>query len=469
MIEVKFDPSLELPDIRMPIYSETEENDPKGKEYGADYDVNVLQQTKVDGVMVPLVRLGNQTIFFSQIVEMHLTCDHIPMLDITIDDQLGLIKNLDTPSFDNNLQLQIIPPFDDAYKKINLMFYITSINISGSIIRIHANYHIPNLWNHVMKAYGEITTYEYMEQTAKDLGLGFCSNVSDTKDKRYIYNPMQTRLEHIRSTVEYSHDDTKESVYDWWIDYWNNLNFVNLYSEYREKRSEDDLQIWTVTKQPNISGEDNTQVLEKRLAALTNDPFSNNSQLFINSYTPVYDSPGVTDQILDTWMMDSLEQQTTLIENGDVRDNIQQKYIYGGEVFGDYNYIARRAALNLLKSKISAQTIRTSIILPTLGLIQGGKVNLWWYDQGNYITGPIQVDAEDQVESNQELPPSLPIGGDGSMGWVINKMVSGQYYIKEMSFHYKTQFVWRQEFVLSRDGQEFNKYNEPVLDDSEKN
>ena len=473
MIQVKFDPTISIPDIKMPIYSETEENDPEGKNYGSDYDTYTVQQTKLDGVMVPLVRLDNQTIFFNQIVDMRLSCYRVPELDITIDDQLGLIKNLDNPSWDNTLQLQILPPFDGAYKKINLLFYITDIKIDGSIIRISATYHIPNLWDHKMKAYGEITTYEYMEQVAKEYGLGFCSNVDSTNDKRYIYNPMMNQIDHINQTVSYAHDGVSDDVmtkdvFEWWIDYWNNLNLVNVYTEYKEILPEDNeyMQIWTVDKDPHIAGDDKTQNLVKMLAVFSNSPILQQSQLFINEYIPEFSTIGATDQIFDTYSMKTLEQKTTLIENGDVKDNLQQGYTYGGEVFGDYDYLARRAAKNMLMSKINAQTIKVSIPMPTLGLIKGGKVNVWWYDSGNYITGPITETVNDDIESNVELPPSLPID---DMGWIINKMISGQYYISDMTFRYHTQFQWSQEFTLSRDGKDINKYNAPQQEDSEKN
>jgi len=464
MIEVKFDPTIELPEIRMPVYSETEENDPEG--YGSSYDIDVLQQTKVDGVMVPLVRMGNQTIFFTEIVDMRLyIAGGVPALNITIDDQLGTIKNLDNTSWDNTLQLQILPPFDGAYKKINLLFYITSVNTEGSILTISAIYHIPDIWSHRMKAYGEITTYEYMEMTAKEYGLGFCSNMSSTDDKRYIYNPMLTQIDHIRDTVSYAHDSVKESVFDWWIDYWNNLNFINKYSEYKEVLPDDKLQIWTVDKTPSIGGDDNTQIPTQMIAAFSNNPIMQQSQLYIDRYVPEYSSPGVTDRIFDTYSMDTLQQTTTLIENGDVKDNLQKMYTYGGEFFGDYDYLAARAAANMFLSKIEASTIKVSISMPTLGLIRGGKANLWWYDDNNYVTGSITDAANNEMKSNIELPDSIKID---ESGWIINKMISGQYYINDMEFNYHTQFNWTQEFTLSRDGSEIEKYNNPVLSDTEK-
>lgn len=469
MIEVRFDPTLDLPDIKMPIYSENPDSDPNALEHDPGYvseDSAIIDQTKLDGVMVPLVRICNQTVFFTEIVDMHLYIDKIPKLDITIDDQLGLIKNLDTPSWDNSLQLQILPPFEGAYKKINLLFYVESVNIEGSIITMSATYHVPNFWDHRMEAYGEITTYEYMEAVAREFKLGFASNITSTDDKRYIYNPMMNQVDHIDNTVSYAHNSAKESIFDWWIDYWNHLVLIDKYTEYNEKLPEDKMQIWTVDNKSSIGGDDNTRIPVKMLAVFTNSPILEYSQMHIDGYTPEYSATNVTDQIFDTYSMDTLEQTTTLIENGDAKDNLQKKYIYGGEYFGDYDYLARRETANMLIAKINAQTIRVSIRIPTLGLIKGGKANLWWYDENNYVTGPIMEESNENIESNIELPESI-IVDEG--GWIINKTVSGQYYINDMSFRYHTQFQWMQEFVLSRDGNDIEKYNPPIKEESEKN
>lgn len=464
MISVKFDPTIELPDIQMPIYSETEANDPKVSEH----DVSIIQQTKLDGIMVPLVRINNQTIFYTQIIHMELSCDDMPKLYIEINDQLGLIKNLDTPGWDNMLQLQILPPFDGGYKKINLLFYMTNVRIDGFIMRISAVYHVPKLWDCRMEAYGKISTYEYLEKMAKELGLGFASNMNSIDDARYIYNPMRSIPSNISSVVSYAHNgkDDNKSIFAWWIDYWNTLNFVNVYDEYNEIVPEDQMLIWVQDTGLHPAGDDNSGGLTQMIAALNNHPATGQTAMTISEYTPVYSSMGATDQIFETWHIDEQDYQTTYIENGDAMDNIYKNYQYGGEVFGDYDYLARTAARSMFLSKMNSQTIRTSISVPTLGRIIGDKINVWWYDSDNYITTPLQELANPDIETNIDVPQDLHLDGNS---FVINKMISGQYFIENMSFIYDTEFQWRQEFVLSRDGSKKESYNPPVKEESEKN
>lgn len=464
MITVKFDHTLDLPNIVMPIYSESAENDP----LASSHDTQIIEQSKLDGIMVPLVRINNQTIYYTQILHMELTCSRYPHLELTIDDQLGLIKNLDTPGWDNILQLQILPPFEGGYKKINLLFYMTGVSIEGSIMDISADYHIPNLWDNKIRAYGKITTYDYMEMTAKEFGLGFASNVDSTNDAKYIYKDMKNTISHISEVVDYAYADKDDdkSVFTWWIDYWNNLNFVNLYDEYMEEVPDDKMLIWVQDLIPHPAGDDHSQTVSQMVATLNNSPASDRNAMSIDDYTPIYESMSYTDRIVDTYRMDNMEFETTVIQNGDVMDNIQQKYTYLGEVFGDYNYLARRAAKSMMISKIDAQKILVSISVPTLGRIMGDKINLYWYDINNYITAPIQETKNEEIETNISVPPS--VYGDAN-SWVINKMVSGQYYIENMSFTYDSEFTWTQTFKLSRDGSKKNSYNPPVKEEIEKN
>ena len=201
MIEVKFDNTLKLPHIVMPLYNETPDNDPQAGTSGTG------SQTKMDGIFAPLFRLNNITIPFQQVVSMELTSDIVPHLSVVIDDTLSLSKTLDTPTNDNYIQLQILPQFDNAYKKINMTFYMTDVEIRGSRIFIEAVYSVPNLWDTSMEAFGKLSSYEFYEAVARKLNLGFCSNISNTTDRRYIYSTNNNIVTLMGNEIEYSGDN----------------------------------------------------------------------------------------------------------------------------------------------------------------------------------------------------------------------------------------------------------------------
>ena len=69
----------------------------------------------------------------------------VPTLVMSVEDRYGLISNIDKPKLDNEVRIQVLPRFDNAYKKINLTFYITNINITGKFIRLTCTYKLPKL------------------------------------------------------------------------------------------------------------------------------------------------------------------------------------------------------------------------------------------------------------------------------------------------------------------------------------
>ena len=166
MIEVKHDPKIEFPTIEIPMLHEDEEN-----------PYSPIKQTNVEGVLVPLFRYNNYTITFDNVVRMKLTCDNVPRITVVFLDSYGIIKPLDTPGVDSVLYLQILPPFDDAYKKIQLGFRITNVKIKGSLVSLSGSYYVPKIEQNVMKPYGFLSTYDLFEKVSNEYGLGFCSNV----------------------------------------------------------------------------------------------------------------------------------------------------------------------------------------------------------------------------------------------------------------------------------------------------
>ena len=89
---------------------------------------------------------------------------------------------------------------------------------------------IPGWRDTIMKAYGKITTYEFAEQIAKNSKLGFCSNIDNTTDKRWIYIANDTASNSL--TREVSLGGNKDQLLDWWIDYWNYVNLVDVSERY---------------------------------------------------------------------------------------------------------------------------------------------------------------------------------------------------------------------------------------------
>lgn len=446
MIEVKFDNTLELPKIVMPLYNESRDNDPDAGSSGPG------AQTKMDGIFAPLFRLNAYTIPFQQVTSMELWCDTVPMIRVRLNDTLGIAKSLDNPSNDNVLQMQILPKFDNAYKKINLLFYITACEIRGTTINLEGIYNVPQFWDTDMTSFGKLSSYEFYEKIAKKYRLGFCSNVNGTNDKRYIYSTNTSILQLMENEIAYS--GSEEHVYDFWIDYWNNINFIDLYNEYRLILKDDDMKIWITPTQYNDSDDLDDQPPIEVTATIGNAPNMTGTPLFTHTYTPITTSSMITDQIIEIFNIDTREAENIVVIDGDIKNDIFKSYTYFGENVGEHNYLYSKATREMFLNKINGQCIEVTLRQPALGLMRGGKVNFIFFDINKYTTQDVQMNTP--VESNIPLPDDI-ITEDSK--YIVNRSVSGQYYIMNSSIMYSGN-QWKQVLRLGRYADKVNKYTE---------
>lgn len=442
MIEVKHDHKLQFPTIAVPMIVEDEANAPVSSE---------IKQTNIEGIMAPLFRFNDHTINFSMVDSMILTCSPVPRIHLVVRDDTNMIKDLDKPGVDNVLYIQILPPSDDTYKKIQMAFYITHSSIDTPFITLDGVYFIPGLFDTKMEAYGRITTYDLFEKISNEYSLGFCSNVAGTDDERWIYNPNRNLQDFLYDEIRFAGKDGH--VYDWWIDFWNNLTLVDLYTEYNTIVEEKDLQIWVDTTIPTYDDADEEKP-GKMVAAFCNHPMLSTNPLFISDYTPVSSSMGVTDKNFEVYSTQDLELRSTLIQDGDVHNNITVGYEYGGELYGDFDYLSQRAARNMFLEKISSERIKVSVGMPLLSLIKGGKVNIWWYDINSYMTSSAN---DEGVESNITIPHEE--SGNDVEDYKINRTISGQYYIMDIEIRYEGG--WRCTYTLSRSAESIQRINPP--------
>jgi hypothetical protein len=90
-ITVKFDPTVEIEEIKMALNTATPEEEPDNFE-GGEY-----QQTKVEGIAAPMVRLNNLAILSDQVMKMELRSRPLPQVDLEIEDTFNLSRVLDSP------------------------------------------------------------------------------------------------------------------------------------------------------------------------------------------------------------------------------------------------------------------------------------------------------------------------------------------------------------------------------------
>lgn len=454
IVQVKFDNTLKQSDIIVPLTNSSKD------EAGEAYTQNkpAVQQTAVYGIQSPLIMINNIVVDFSDVLSFKLKCVYdTPSVELIVVDRYKLVSTIDTPSIDNELRIQILPKFEDKYKKINLTFYITDSYVNGDTISISGEYKLTKFTSDNIKSFGEVSTYQLMEKIAQETGLGFASNVADSCDKRYVYCDNKSYSDLLMREIEMSGSDMQ--VYDYWIDWWNNIVFVDIYERYNATDPDEDIQIWVSGQQKEM--EEGSEVQPQKVVASFNNHIANaTSELYIKGYSIINNSGDQmysgTDRVYSIYNDELMDYSDYLIQDGDTKKDIYVKYEYLGEVYGGHDYLLSKKKRDAFLQKIdSNETMEITLRTPLLGVMRGNRCNLLWYINDDMVSNVRETISEAGVI--QEDPASnIPLSaGDnvednnGSGSFTLDKTKSGQYLITSCVIGFE-EGEWSYKVTLSR-------------------
>lgn len=454
LIQVKFDHKLKQSDIVIPLVHSSQ--DEMGSNY--EYNQSEKQQTLVYGIQTPLIMINKIVVNFSDVISFELSCANItPEVHMVVRDRYNLSTTIDTPGIDNELRIQILPKFENKYKKINLTFYITNMKNNNGILHITGEYKIPKFVSSNIKSFGQISTYKLFESIAQETDLGFATNVEDDSQKRYVYCPNKSYKELLRNEIAYSSSESQ--IYDFWIDWWNNLILADIYERYNATDKDEDMQIW-IAGQNNEIDEGSEIIPIQTVATFHNHPGQQNTELSVLNYK-ICTSPGTqmykgTDRVFSVYEFPKTEYLDYLIQDGDSKNDIFIKYEYLGEVYNEHNYLLSSKKYDTFKQKISSnETIEIILKTPLLGIMRGNRVNFLWYNNNS-----IMRDVHNSLKNNgviQENPQTnIPLNEDSNIEdiehsgeFVMDKSISGQYLVTKCVMKFKDN-SWQYIVTLSR-------------------
>ena len=433
IVTLEFDNTLEKSSIIMPLLSSSHQEG--GDEYN-DSNLTDKLQTSVFGIQTPLIMINTTVIDFDAVKYFNLkSTGRLPELIMTVEDRYELINNIDKPGNDNEVRIQIIPRFDNAYKKIDLTFFISNIQVNGSMIRLTCTYKLPLLTSSKYKTYGEIDTYSLFKEVATETSLGFATNIATLTDSRYAYCDNKSLLELMNDEIQYS--NATEHIIDWWVDFWDNINLVDIKERYETVDSDDDIQVWIAGQINEVSQGNETQPIQAT-AVVNNLPMYSNSELYVKDYT-INNKPGAnvgkgTDRVYGIYEDINKEYSDFFIQDGDVKKDIFAKYEYIGENYGEYNYLFSKQLRETFLQKIITETINITLQSPLLGLMRGHKINFIRYVNNDIVENKMKtLEAagiiDRNIESNISLAEYENTEDSGSGKFVLDKTVSGQYLI----------------------------------------
>ena len=454
-------PQLPQSDIYMDLDSTVTE-DGTGMEGYTDVD-----QTDVYGVMLPIISLNGVVVGYRDLVRFELDMTgRMPSVYFKFTDRKNYFKKYVDAGNDNELRVQILPPVEDTYKKIDLTLFVDEITINGETIEGRAIYKLASFTSDQYEALGMLSTFELFDYVSLQTGLGFASNVTQTSDNRYMSCNYNSYKDLIDSEIEKSVSDLTQ-VYDWWIDGNNYLTLCNIRERVNSIDSDDDMKVWSSTNVDDFTRGNGKDTMEIT-CLLTNHPQMSTSDLFVFdkeiANTPVTHS---NTKVVSSFYEEYQDYRSDYVGDGDIVRDEFMGMEYGGEIYGSYDYMFSGQARELFLSKMKSELVILKMKKPMLGLMRGQQLKFVWYSNDAQDTYNKQTfdamakgGADAVVMTDDQIMINYPelswlndfrIGSENADTWpmVLDMLYSGQYTVIGQYLIYENQ-SWYCEVHVTR-------------------
>ena len=162
----------------------------------------------------------------------------VPKIEALIFDTYGLFRNTGMPKDDTKISLWINSR-SKQIKSIRLDFkIITFQETTSNNYSLTAILDVPKLYTRVYGSIPSSTSLNALQSIAKESGLGFCTNITETNDTQTWINTGTSYREFIKKIVDKSYisDESFQACY---IDYYYNLVFTDISREFKRDVKQD--------------------------------------------------------------------------------------------------------------------------------------------------------------------------------------------------------------------------------------
>jgi len=205
----------------------------------------------------------------------------LPRIILTFVDSYSMIEDTGFPENDTPFEIFLNSGSDDI-KSIHLKFKIVDFKqVSKSSgqkkYTMSGALDLTELYVPQYKSYSKKTSFSALREVCKEVGLGFNSNISDTKDEM-TWLQRESYLEFMVNTMKRSYlsDDSYLIGY---IDYYYCFNYIDVEKEFKRDIT-NDINIDS-SGMNSVSDDD---VKEKTKLEFTNDKGISSSNLYISKY-----------------------------------------------------------------------------------------------------------------------------------------------------------------------------------------
>jgi len=219
--------------------------------------------------------------------------DIVPKIEATVLDTYGIFKKTGMPKDDTKISL-FLNSRSKYLKSIRIDFKIIDFyESSSSSYVINGVIDVPKLYTKNYASVPAQTSFSTLQQIAKECGLGFITNITDTLDAQTWVNTGLTYREFIKKIVDksYINDQSFQVCY---IDYYYNLVFMDLSSEFK-RDIKNDLAVSATGFDQMTAGTGKTDV-DDRIEPLifTTDRNLNANNFFIEKFVETNNSTAIS-------------------------------------------------------------------------------------------------------------------------------------------------------------------------------
>lgn len=211
--------------------------------------------------------------------------DFLPKLEIIFRDPTSYFQDKSFP-LDDDIISVFIRSTSEALNPIRMDFKIMTFNVIKSkpgatkgdlsysmkcLLDVNHLYYTP------YQSYKNMSSFNVLKKISDDAGLGFATNIDNTKDVMTWINPRTTNVEFIQDTVLHSYLNDSSFLLSF-VDFYYNLNYIDIEKELNE----DPTNLTQVTNDYNYfnpKAKDSIKPLK-----LTNHPDQENSSVFISQF-----------------------------------------------------------------------------------------------------------------------------------------------------------------------------------------
>ena len=204
----------------------------------------------------------------------------LPAMKMSFSDRNGIFRDKGFPTDDTIIGIFIYSR-SKRLRSIRMDFKISEFkDLGGNQFSMNGVVNIPKIYLRKFKSYSKKTSHEALQELARDCDLGFCSNISNTKDKMTWINTGFPNYQFADNIVKNSYL-SDESFLSCYIDFYYNICYVDLEKELNRDNSNDKM---IVSNGYNEFTQDREQDEDVTNLILTSDHSAKGSPAFISEY-----------------------------------------------------------------------------------------------------------------------------------------------------------------------------------------